>query len=449
MNPEETKQELEEQKKDDKRMIIILCSIIGIIIVFVIVGAIINRHNPKTPYYIIKGEESNTPKKEIKEDEEEEEEPKEEIDPNENPFPEVELNIEKVIKEYELDNLKDIINEDKDLFKQYAYTIINNNKIAYKKELLDSYIVIYKNKEQLDLNSLINSLKELMVIEIEEQIDTNTTSNSYDDGITCIKILKGSNKNTIYQEIMHFLDNRLIGKSEIYTVCYENGKYLNKIEECTKTIKLPISKLITEAGTKTNIARYFNTTIDSNTNLTNIYNLLAFILGEQILNEIYFSNSSVIDLFLEMNKYGISQEEFIEFINNTNDLINKETFTNEEKIEEEYLIKILNTIDTLYQRKYGHGWEEDKEFSFLMRIVYNHTQYYKEESNINNYLNIANFAEGEKQIIQNKIELNTDQELTNDKYYFIINDNKTIIGIDNLLIEYDIKENKTINYKKD
>ena len=442
MNPEEEKNiEIEEQKKDDKRTIIVLCSIIGIIILFVIVGAIINRHNPKTPYYIIKGEEESTSKKEIKEEEKEpeEEEEKEEIDPNEDPFPEVELDIDKVIEEYELDTIKDIINEDKDLFKLYAYTIINNNKIASKKELLDSYIVIYKNKEQLNINSFINSLKELMIIEIEEQIDTNTTTSSYDDGITCIKILKNSDKNIIYQEIMHFIKSRLTGKQEIYTVCYENGKYLNKIEECSKTIKLPISKFITIAGTKTNIARYYNTSIDSNTNVTNIYNLLAYIIGEQKINDIYYSNSSVTNLFLEMNKYGIKYEEYLEFINNTNDLLNEELFNNEDKKEEEYLIKVLNIINTIYQRKYGHGWEEDKEFSFLMQLIYNHTQYYKEESDINNYLNLSNLTEGEKQVIQNKIELNLETEPSTDKYYFIINNNKILIGIDNELIEYEIK----------
>ena len=454
--------EEENNKKNDKRTIIVLISIIVLIVLFVLVGAIFKS---ESLYRILDVEREETTKKEEPPKEiEQPVQPVEEPDIEEDPFPEAKLNIEEVIQEYHLEDIKDIIEEDKDLFQLYAYYVINNNNIKYKEIMLRSYIPVYYNKDILNKKEFIKSLQDLIIVEVS-QLEQDSAIGIYDDSLTYIKILEGTKEYVIYHELMHFIEHRLPGThTEINNICYDNSKYTStKNKECKKKISLPNSAFITEAGTETSLARYLNIAPDSYNQITNSYNLLAYIVGDKELNDIYFSNDSLTELFLLLHKYGITYEEYIEFIELTNKLTDEQAIIKHEVTELESHAKVLNIINKIYHKKFGHGWEDDETFSFLMRLTYNRTGFsFTIGTDDYKYIDLIGLTESEKQIIKQDVNL---KELVNDieeykdyyvvdTYSIVIKDNKVYIGVDinkdvtfkSLLIEYDIHNNKIINY---
>ena len=446
-------------KKEDKRAIIILCSIIGIIILFVIVGAIITRNSPKSPYYILEREETSK-KEEPKEEEPPiEEEPQEEPDIEKEPFPEVDLDIDKVIKDYNLEEIKQYIEKDKDYFKQYAYVIINNNYIQNKKPVLDMYKIVMLNTKYLDKESLLSSLKELMIIKVDKNVEAGT----YDDSFTKINAPEGMDEDILYHEIIHFIEHRLPGKKvENYNVCVDGNKYTSKKEnpDCKDYSQLPYSRFIIEVGTETNLYRYFKRTTVAYEQGDTIYNIIAYMIGEQKLNDIFFSNDTLFELLNEFHKYGITLNDYVLFLNDTTFYETESNFigTNPPS-EEEYLVRIINVLDKIYDNKYGHSWESDPKFSFLMRLLYNHTSFnFTTRSNFTGYIKQSTLSESEQQLIQQPLDLSTkvreyynDYEVGN-TYVFILNDNKVLIKgyvIKNnkstkLEIEYDLDNDKII-----
>lgn len=58
------------------------------------------------------------------------------------------IDIIEIIKEYKLEDSKDIINKNKDFFKKYAYIVkYNKNLLTYQKQVMDMFKVIIDNKK--------------------------------------------------------------------------------------------------------------------------------------------------------------------------------------------------------------------------------------------------------------------------------------------------------------
>ncbi len=116
------------------------------------------------------------------------------------------LNTSNIIKEYSLEDIKDVINSNEKLFKKYSYVILHNSKVSgFRRELLMMFKVIVDNKDILDENYLLNSLKDLV---IDKEGDIGVAAGAYANEKNHITIHLTS-ENVIYHEIMHFIDFKL------------------------------------------------------------------------------------------------------------------------------------------------------------------------------------------------------------------------------------------------
>ena len=362
-------------------------------------------------------EDKNEPKEEVKE--EKQEEPEEEFydnrpvdgmaeegsTKNTPPEPEVEeeedngIDINKVISDYKLSSIESYINEDKAYFKKFAKAVIDNDKIGskYKRIVLLQYKVLMSNKKYLNKDYFLNSVKQLTMDEVKKT-SVDGALGTYADYITTINIWKGMEVDVVYHELMHFVDYR-INMGSLYHVCENNGKYTLMSEyyeyDCNEVL-MPQDRLIVEGGAETNSARYNDeVTLAHYDTLTPIYNLIAYLIGEDKMNDIFYSSESSPMLFIELNKYGITLKEYEDFMEGINFMAIEDNFVGKvKKSEASYYMDALNFVSNLYKKKNGHDWDKDKEFSTLM----NHAVwgFYQAVD----YLKDTDFTAAEKKIVE-------------------------------------------------
>ena len=409
------------------------------------------------------------PKKEEKPVEEEPvEEPTEE--PKEEPPKEPEyksLNVDEVIKKYKLDSIKKSINKDQEFFKEYAYTIINNKNIDYPKQVLLMYKVVMANDKNLDKEYLIQSLKDLKVIRTTEEIFAAT----YNDSTTSITIRDDTSNSVFLHELMHFIDYR-INKAVPY-FCYDNNE-ITYTENCNKLYYFVMSenrRLIIEAGAEINTLRYFGYMSGGYRQIDNIYTILSYLLGEQVMNDIYYSPHTFGELFKELLKYNINIDEFIKLMENGSYLSIENNFVGkieDKRTEPEVMVEIMDTLSKIYKNKYKKNWNNDKVFSYLMKMCirspYNYAHFTEEEmakvlkkaKNINKE-EIEVLSENiDDSIISNQIKDLSLIELSLPSYNFYINNNKILIEksykeknkVNFIVVDYNIEKEKVNGYTK-
>lgn len=287
------------------------------------------------------------------------------------------IDVHKVVKDYNLEDIEDIILENEEFFLKYAYLTLNNKGLEeYKEQVLRTFNMIVKNKEYLWEDYLLCGLSELR-FEKKNVLKDGTIAGLYYDNEKLIEYSENTNR-VIYHELAHFVDWSI--NSEVYSGIYEyDGKYIDDKEYTNLSFQekkkvdflvLDLSGLrnfIVEGGAEANMGIYsFHKVSTVYTNQTNVYHALSYIYGFDTINEIFFSKDSASKLFKLFNESGLTKDEIVRF-GKAVDPYNKVS-------DDEEMFFAIDTLVDLYEKKYNKSWLDDKEF----KIAISHTIKFRE-----------------------------------------------------------------------
>lgn len=361
------------------------------------------------------------------------------------------IDIEKVIQEYELEDIRDSIEKEKELFKKYAIVTLQNKNLGfYTAEVLKCFKVIVDNKELLDETYFLSKLKKLN-FKIEKMWD-KAVAGEYADSTIRIQIrdVYSGNKSVIYHELLHFIDYSISKDSSNYY--YYDNKFLSKEEflklskeERKKTIKnkeFQLSKVsfIVEGGAEFYSSTYFrNGVLSAYDPTVRTYEALIHIFGYDTMKDIFFSKIGSIkfhNLFLSSGK---TKNEYSDFANTLAKITNVHTsFTVQD------ILKTTDTLVDLYIANKSTNWIEDNEFCYILYLIFqSHTnipsKYQKE------YIEISKrFGQ---EFLENLVKGTSYSPYG--KFYYYTDGKKSYIMIENLngtvKVEYDFQKNKVVH----
>lgn len=278
------------------------------------------------------------------------------------------INIEQLINDYQLNDIKELIYNNEEKFKKYAYiTLINKELGNYTKYVLKGFKIVANNIDYIDMDILLNKLYTLKFIEDKSilKLDHAGEYDNYQNTIT----LAEKNESTIYHEFTHFIDFNSGYNSKVYNcngALYDKDYILkNKRFDCKEVDDLTYS-YFTEGGAESLSSRYYKYGNTSTYLIpTNIYNALGTIYGYSKIDEIFFKNNEYYDLYeLMVNKSGITLDEYLEFIKLCNDNLNN--------VVNGDIVRIADTLITLYENYKQTNYQNDLVFS---SIIYHMTSY--------------------------------------------------------------------------
>ena len=456
--------------KNKKILLIIIPIMILIAGLGFFLGYKSHKNKPTTDTKVETKEEEKNEEPTVEEPEEEEveepvEEQPEEVQPEET---KQEINIDEVIKKYKLDSIKSYINKDKEFFKEYASAVLNNENIDYPKQVLLMFKVFMVNDKYLDKNYTIESIKSLQINKAKKDIEFAT----YNRATNSITITDSISNSVFLHELVHFTDYKIAPTNEFF--CYDNKK-VTYTENCQKLyyfITNENRRLIIEGGAEVNTYRYFGYYSAGYSQIDNVYGLLSYLLGEKVMNDIFFNPNTFGELFKELLKYNITIEEYLKFLENGSYLSIESNFINKpegSRNEIQVMVELLEFLSKLYKNKYNKSWADDVEFSYLMRMCYRTPYSYThivEYTDSKEYLkNAKNMTDQEKEILATPIDNEIIKKQIKDvefatggenTYTFFINDGSIIIfrgikeknKIETIAVNYDIKNEKVKGYTK-
>ncbi len=278
------------------------------------------------------------------------------------------IDVSEIIKKYNLDNMKDLINDNEEIFKKYAYIVLNNQNLGnYQNKVLDLFYEVILNKEYLEENYFLESLRNLSIIKTDHLEEDGYVGFYYDDGKR-IEFLDDED-NVVYHELTHFIDFSF-NSNNSNNIFKCNNKYISNNEfnklnaKEVSNCELVITdepNFITEGGAEYYSSYYLNNKALRTYRLqTSIIGALSYLFGFDILNEIYFSSDGSYKLFKIFDYAGISIDDYLKFLQVTHrswTLTNKDVF-----FVTDILIKI-------YENNKKMLWYEDKEFSEIISII--------------------------------------------------------------------------------
>lgn len=286
-----------------------------------------------------------------------------------------EVNIKGVIKEYELESIENIIYDNEELFKRYAYVVLNNDKIgSYKRRVLLLFNVIADNKELFREESFFPALNELTIVK-NDDLNGTVAAGTYTDNSKYINLLDDSS-NVINHELMHFIDFNI--NYDDYDSIYEcdNEYYFedevskmnnDKKKTCFREV-IGDSTFITEAGAEFNMARYAKDVSRAYSNGTLIYYALSYLFGEEFMEDVYFSANGTYLLYKKMSSY-MTYEEYMDFISVADD-ITSIYVSYEDKDYNSMSLKLIK----LYRDVTGKEWYEDSIFKLIMNFFISYSE---------------------------------------------------------------------------
>lgn len=313
------------------------------------------------------------------------------------------INIDKIIEQYKLYDIKDIIENNKDYFSKYAYNVINNDKLGnYKKDVLFLFKVIESNKKYIDTNTLLDNVSKLKIEYYDKRPDfmLSYAVGEYLNNDIKIVLLDDSTR-VLYHELMHFLQfnkNREYDSlnSKIYSC---NGKYM-LLEDMLKVDNNELCKVeytdylvsIEEASAEINATEYFTNGIPVvYLKQVQIYEIFKYLFGKDVMDEISFSSSRNALLFLKINDYmDYSIDEYSNLASNLQKINNVDV--NYEATDEEIYIlyKTADFLVDLYKKVKDNDWTNDIIFTAsLNEFLFNNINY-NSKVLLNNYLNSNN-----------------------------------------------------------
>lgn len=284
-----------------------------------------------------------------------------------------EIVVEDIISEYSLEDIEDDIKANEELFKKYAFTVLNNSGITnYKKEVLSMFNVIVDQKSILDEEYFFDGLRQLSIKEVDE-LASEQYAGIYQNADKSIEI-KVPTHSVLVHELMHFFDynvsnnyggNIYVCGDEYYSIYDVREFDLQKQSKCEVYYYGDINSFIKEAGAEVHSYRYAGGMMDSYTDATVIYHALAYLYGEEFMESVFFDKEGDYKLFKKITNY-ISPEEYIEFMNAAHSFVDlhSEYDKNDSKI-------VAETLITLYEKTIGGNWYEDEEFLFTINFIVN------------------------------------------------------------------------------
>lgn len=357
---------------------------------------------------------------------------------------EVKIDTDEMIDKYDLSSIKDKIDNNKVLFNKYAYIVENNNNLLeYKKQVMDMFSVVIDNKEYLNELTLLKKLRDL---NIEHVQDLGVgVAGVYSDSLGEIKIkLKERDNNTLYHELMHFIDYSFNNNSFGSYIYNCNGKYsIGKSYNTACEIVSIDTNFITEAGAELYSGKYFTKEIMAYQPAPTILEALEYICGSNEVKNWYFNN----DIYFKMLWFdiGYSKEEVDKVI---------EALTSQTQViksGDDNIILIVDSLIDLYKYRNGNEFLNDNKFKYIIRSMLD----YRHDFSSSKYKNELEEIMSDRDTIVNVFR----DKFSEYGYYsgygeVLIIDNQVYISIscykDNklgvLFVEYDFDNNKVLDY---
>lgn len=357
---------------------------------------------------------------------------------------EVKIDADEMIDKYDLSSIKDKIDNNKVLFNKYAYIVENNNNLLeYKKQVMDMFSVVIDNKEYLNELTLLKKLRDL---NIEHVQDLGVgVAGVYSDSLGEIKIkLKERSNNTLYHELMHFIDYSFNNNSFGSYIYNCNGKYsIGKSYNTTCEIVSIDTNFITEAGAEVYSGKYFTKEIMAYQPAPTILEALEYICGSNEVKNWYFNN----DIYFKMLWFdiGYSKEEVDKVI---------EALTSQTQViksGDDNIILIVDSLIDLYKYRNGNEFLNDNKFKYIIRSMLD----YRHDFSSSKYKNELEEIMSDRDTIVNVFR----DKFSEYGYYsgygeVLIIDNQVYISIscykDNklgvLFVEYDFDNNRVLDY---
>ena len=357
---------------------------------------------------------------------------------------EVRIDTDEMINKYELSNIHDKIENNKILFNKYAYIVENNNNLLeYKKQVMDMFSVVIDNKEYLNELTLLKKLKDLNIEHVQDL--GAGIAGTYSDSFGDIKIrLKERSNNTLYHELMHFIDYSF-NSNNLGTYIYDcNGKYLvGKSYNTTCDIVSIDTNFIVEAGAEVYSGKYFTKEVMAYQPAPTILEALEYICGSDEVREWYFNN----DIYFKMLWFdiGYSKEKVDKII---------EALTSQTQVirnGNDNILLIVDSLIDLYKYRNGNEFLKDNKFKYIIRSILS----YRNDFSSSKYKNELEEIMSDKDTIVNVFRDKFSEYGYYDGYgNILIIDNQVYISIpcykDNklgvLLIEYDFNNNRVLDY---
>lgn len=357
---------------------------------------------------------------------------------------EVKIDADEMIDKYDLSSFKDKIDNNKVLFNKYAYIVENNNNLLeYKKQVMDMFSVVIDNKEYLNELTLLRKLRDL---NIEHVQDLGVgVAGVYSDSLGEIKIkLKERDNNTLYHELMHFIDYSFNNNSFGSYIYNCNGKYsIGKSYNTTCEIVSIDTNFITEAGAEVYSGKYFTKEIMAYQPAPTILEALEYICGSNEVKNWYFNN----DIYFKMLWFdiGYSKEEVDKVI---------EALTSQTQViksGDDNIILIVDSLIDLYKYRNGNEFLNDNKFKYIIRSMLD----YRHDFSSSKYKNELEEIMSDRDTIVNVFRDKFSEYGCYSGYgEVLIIDNQVYISIscykDNklgvLFVEYDFDNNKVLDY---
>lgn len=369
-----------------------------------------------------------------------------------------EINIDNIVKQYDLDDDKKIINENEQLFKKFAYIVENNDRLGkYKKYVMNTFKTVALNKEYMNEDYFLLGLKKLNIKFVPGMSNPNLCG-LYSDGTVGIEIYCDT-ETVIYHELTHFIDFRISNRG-IGSIYEYDGKYIDEYEYKKLDASLKkkalykgssIAGFLTEGGAEINQAVYLNNNLTTTYfDQVKIYSILSYILGTDKMNEIYFSSNGDYKLFNELvnsgwdyNKY----KRFVELVSPTGYNYSNRPYNEKERFE------VADMMIDLYESKHSEiKWYDDK---VLFYLISNYIAYASPRDNYTNrvseYMKID--VDKNRVIFDNIYEEVNVGNVTktypipsfyiNGKIYMVINN-----GLNYYVVNYDVVNNKIVDYRQ-
>lgn len=356
---------------------------------------------------------------------------------------EVDINIDEIIDKYKLDNIKDKIKDNEELFKKYAYIVENNNNLLdYKKQVMDMFDLIVSNKEYLNELRLLNKLKELNIVYSDDL--GRGVGGTYSDYDTKVSLLDKDNY-TLYHELTHFADFSFNNYNNIYNLYNCNNKYVVKKGYDISCSPIYIdTNFITEAGAELYSGKYYTHELEAYTPAPTILEALEYICGTKELNEWFFNSDAYFKkLWLEAGYTTEETEKIISSLSNRTKILSSGN---------DDTIFIVDTLIDLYKIKKNDNFMNDSKFKYILRTLID----YRRDFTTSNYSSELNTIVSENNNIAEVLNSSLDGYTLYKTFGdLIIIDGKEYISslgykgneIGALLIDYDFDNNKVLDYK--
>ncbi len=295
------------------------------------------------------------------------------------------INVTDLINKYNLDKYKDVIRDNEELFKKYAYIVEHNPNLAnYKNKVMDLFYEIGLNKEYLDESYFLTSLKQLNMIK-KDTLDEEGYVGLYYDDDKRIELLSEEN-NVVYHELTHFVDysfnsgisNNVYKCDDEYLSDKEFSKLNAKESFKCELIIMEEPNFLIEGGAEYYSGSYLNNNVLRTYSIqTNIIGALSYLFGYDKINDIYFdAEKGSYNLFMLFHNAGINEQDYINFLDITNRF---HTFTTKD------YFTVCDTLIKIYESIKDTPWYEDKEFREIITMIIgynkvsdNYTEKYEE-----------------------------------------------------------------------